>query len=1302
MKRRKSTPARVGAAKKGRRGSKAAPRRKQPSRRQAPVALPVRSLTAELPLLSLSYDRFQDFCAALLSAHYRIANVHQYGVAGDAQNGIDLDISFPDGSYYTAQCKKEKSFGPEKIRAAIKAHKIECDLAVILLARSATAAARDEIKKKRKKKWQLWDAKDIAEKLRGLARLDALRIIDTYFPAHRKDFLGVEHPMAFEHAEKYFAPMLRRDNIYSHAWKLVGREKQLRAVRKALKSESGVVVLAGAGGIGKSRLLRALVQQGPGSRPGRSAVILPSQATPSPSDYELVGSQETLVIIEDAHDRADMKSLLHNLVRLPSAPQLLITCRPYALTALLGEIEGAGMSVAKGTPITLSGLTVPEAEKIAKEILVARRGPVAAARHLALAAHDSPLALVVGSNLVAANRIHPSLLNNADAFQRALFTGFRDAITGQIGTEWDRPTIRSTLELVSVLQPLGADLAEFTGLAAALQANTIPESEISRSIQLLLESGVLVKKARKLKIVPDLLGDFVLESVLRRDATLAANVISKCNAGQFANFLINTAKIDRRREVGDDETKSLSQEGWRKLREVVRETRELPRHLRDAVTTAAFYQPQQALDLYDQVAALGPVDVELSRLLRHVAFNIGFTERACQRLWSLGKGDSRPQNAHPEHAARILKELAEIQPNKPIAFSERVAEFAMNLISTRREGDSDGDLYDVLNSVLSSDGHTTESTGLAFTIQRFTVRHDAVKKLRKRVNDFLLDIVSREDTRSAVRACASLSHGMRYPMNATEAARNAWGSEFIGTIRRLAELVKGGTLQPEVLVAIESAVHWHAAYNVGPVSVAARRLIREIPKDLRYRVTLAIADPWGHTRMNRGKGPWLQDWQDEVRVIARDLLAACGSAQAAVDVLRERSRAVQVSARSQTADPGQLASSVAEQDSAAAFVMCEAGLRDESMEPFFSYGIFAAMAADRDRALPLVEAAAASSRPSLNRHAAWALGARRRAGAATQQERNLLVGLTQNVNEYVVATAIRGIVEYADNDLRGVASVLLGIDLSRSRHVLSEFFSSVMNHPELREFFLTKEVSSQVLEALRRVPNLEDYWVESYLADVSAVAPVEIVRMILARVRMDSENGESSKIQPMPYLWDDPPKLKARESPEFLVALREIYAHLESKEESWRDSFWVPKLFVAIAKSVDSMVIEDVLGWMNENPERRFPTVTMLLRDVPPDFCLENVLLVERLFECADRLGQESVQALRSSLFAATVTGSKSGTAGQPFPEDVRRKTMSQEAVERLVPGSAVSEFYVALGRDAEKDIRDKAEQDRALLEEHS
>jgi len=100
-------------------------------------------------------------------------------------------------------------------------------------------------------------------------------------------------------------------------------------------------------------------------------------------------------------------------------------------------------------------------------------------------------------------------------------------------------------------------------------------------------------------------------------------------------------------------------------------------------------------------------------------------------------------------------------------------------------------------------------------------------------------------------------------------------------------------------------------------------------------------------------------------------------------------------------------------------------------------------------------------------------------------------------------------------------------------------------------------------------------------------------------------------------------------------------------------------------------------------------------------YVVDNVTMVRALFDRAEAIGPTAVADLRSSLFGSAISGSRHGTPGQPFPEDVRLKTKSEEALARLPKGSPVAEFYEALAQNAAQDIQRKKEDDDALIQEH-
>src|SRR5262249_31160631 len=150
-------------------------------------------------------------------------------------------------------------------------------------------------------KWELWDSDDIAKKIRGLTLQKAKRIIDVYFPAYRKDFLGIDQLSALESPEEHFARLLGRDQVFSHAWTLVGRDEALeRLVTLTDRTANDLALLVGTGGIGKSRLVRALAEASQKRYPDLAVLILAGGRMPELTDVQIAGEQPTLIVVEDA------------------------------------------------------------------------------------------------------------------------------------------------------------------------------------------------------------------------------------------------------------------------------------------------------------------------------------------------------------------------------------------------------------------------------------------------------------------------------------------------------------------------------------------------------------------------------------------------------------------------------------------------------------------------------------------------------------------------------------------------------------------------------------------------------------------------------------------------------------------------------------------------------------------------------------------------------------------------------------------------------------------------------------------
>jgi hypothetical protein len=224
-----------------------------------------------------TWDGFQAFCHDLLSrlpTTKEAGKNHHFGKQGDAQDGIDLFADMKNGEHWGLQCKKEKRFGEADTREAIKVTTYKADKFIILLSIEATAAVRKVMR--RRKKWDVWDVRDISQKVRQLPLDDARQLLDPHFgPAWRKAFLGVSAASTFPTPEAFFRPLLDGSRLFNHTWALIGRAGYLEGLHAFVGSDQQrVAVFLGRGGIGKTKLLHAFSQGFEARHPGYKLYFL--------------------------------------------------------------------------------------------------------------------------------------------------------------------------------------------------------------------------------------------------------------------------------------------------------------------------------------------------------------------------------------------------------------------------------------------------------------------------------------------------------------------------------------------------------------------------------------------------------------------------------------------------------------------------------------------------------------------------------------------------------------------------------------------------------------------------------------------------------------------------------------------------------------------------------------------------------------------------------------------------------------------------------------------------------------------
>src|SRR5688572_8701581 len=203
------------------------------------------------PINALPPETFERFCHYFLERLYRdkSGRVHRAGSTGHRQDGIDISVTGPFGTY-TFQCKRVEEFGPQKVRAAIAKHGVPATQKFLLLSNVASPQSRAALSEH--SDWQLWDREDISLRIRSLPKADQRDLVDTFFRGKRLELLGEPQPGPWMTADQFFAPYLESARLFNHAWPLVGRANDAAVLEAAMLDGSvTVALLVAPGGGGK-------------------------------------------------------------------------------------------------------------------------------------------------------------------------------------------------------------------------------------------------------------------------------------------------------------------------------------------------------------------------------------------------------------------------------------------------------------------------------------------------------------------------------------------------------------------------------------------------------------------------------------------------------------------------------------------------------------------------------------------------------------------------------------------------------------------------------------------------------------------------------------------------------------------------------------------------------------------------------------------------------------------------------------------------------------------------------------------
>jgi hypothetical protein len=327
---------------------------------------------------------------------------------------------------------------------------------------------------------------------------------------------------------------------------------------------------------------------------------------------------------------------------------------------------------------------------------------------------------------------------------------------------------------------------------------------------------------------------------------------------------------------------------------------------------------------------------------------------------------------------------------------------------------------------------------------------------------------------------------------------------------------------------------------------------------------------------------------------------------------------------------------------------------------------------------------AARGSVELVRETAHAFGIQRGRTDLHDGEADLLRELAANEDPIVRACTL-GAARYITALHKDLAIDLLTASLSDGAG-LGEFAMAFADSPHgaLSWSDLSEYQKEAFIERLATSPSIDSYEILQFLATLARTEPITVVRLLETRVEA-SDGTRIAGYSPLPFVWHVQPPF--RDHPDFPDLLRQIREWLAAEPDSaWR-SYLGADVFALVAGPYDAQVIAVIDEYLNAPDPIRLKIAATILRKAGREV-VWNIDFVRRCLRSADRFGDKVLNTMQGALYAAVITGMRSGTPGQPYPEDIEQHAKATALADTCIKGTVEELFYRSLVESAQSHIQ--------------
>jgi hypothetical protein len=1081
---------------------------------------------------------------------------------------------------------------------------------------------------------------------------------------------------------------------------LRGRETELLSLDAFIADPTAIVgLLTGRGGIGKSKLLHDWVQ----AVQNWKVLYLREDADWHSEAAKEIPAGDVLIIADDAHrfEFLDRLLLLARNLRQRQNVKLLLGARPSG-SGRIDAILSVRFDISEVRRFPqLERIATRSVNELALETLGPSHGQYAHA--LADVSADTPLITVVGGRLIARGDISPALLANEEDFRRQVFDRFSaefEQLLPASSVDW-----RKLLNLIAAVGPLAPSATSF--LEPAAEILRVRPDEIVAAIDLLERHGLLLRGGRLIRIVPDLLSDFLLEGACLTGAgesTEYADFIFKTFQSTYlSNILRNLGELDWRiTQRNPDQGTRLLDGIWTEIESMFEAGDASVRvQLFKSLKEPALFQPLRVLGLIRRALENEAATVqvwsnwqvtqenvlrEIPPLLKAIAFHLDHIEEAAGILWRLAQSDTRPPHQYPDHARRVLEEMAEYGRYKPVRFNDWMADFVTRMCRDPHAFERDFTPLNIVDKLLAKGGEFTESEGFTISFGGFSLNYPAVRPVREKALGIIEICLNADDSKVALRATKSISHILSgfLPMIGRVVSEEEikWQlEERLSVLNMVENRLKKATPTP-LLRQTRSVLRQARPHTKGtPLGKRIEEVLSKVPQSDDLLIFDAFSTgQWDHDGFYEN----LEDAdRSRKELITRGVAAfrtkfPDGSRQ--VDGLVQLVKDAEDCGIELGSNPYSFIEEFCSEDFVRAFLPYAMNnphpllaymtivplrwLRASDLAQYRKVGIEAAT--HKNRLLALGAADSIAYGPNLN--------------APLVEDVAILQPLAQHPDAAVRRLTFTGIRRLGAHPAyeREAIEMLLASEIGDDSRMAEEMCGAV-DYAGIKKEHLSEKQIHLLLDKLVPTKEIDGHHTERFLAWVGEYFPAALFDFILRRLDRDADfdrrNEKKVGYAPIPHHRFGNAFRPLQNAPQYRTFLEQVRDRFTTQPEQ---EFWLRELFWSIG-SIDATALGVIDELVHRGDTQSARIALALLGGAPPELALSRPNFAVHVIDECQRVDAQLGVMAESVLLTNAQTGSFNRASGQPSPKYLSMKERSEALSELFPQGSSGNRMFARL-----------------------